>query len=477
MQLRPVSLNSYVTPTRASAVPMRLQQLAPAGASLETLQPFYELGEKLSDDKLRGSLAFVQQGLTTDRGPLGKLPVEERSEVLLTLFKAHPAPRGQGFETCFPGGELSQLAKEIDRFMDANAQCNLGGEMYQVPLRPGQRRASLGQLCKDYAGALDLMKKAPGRISRETEPDDREWALDCVRIEHSHLHRDPARMALFRSLVGTFQNPAAAHVVMVHMESMPVEKRPVYLKQLTAEMAALGPFDSDWAKTEAEGKQIQGLAKSVGMCVAVARPGDVHGELMAQVRELKSHEPADVLRGGYWRGPGDTWQQGMRNDPYTGLEASVDRELAQAVYQRCVDRGESHQDLLAVVKAQNWWEHDGKTSALLAQAMKSELPLAEGLPQVLREYALTGRVEGFSEARASLAESLGTGAIKGDLPTLMKRFELIYTTRTSGGEAREKALKTSLAELLEVASPAKGGVVQTDQAVWVGGVRLRKTRG
>lgn len=477
MQLRPLSFTPLsAAPSRAAAEPpSRLQQLAPPGAPLELLQPFFELGEKQSDEKLRGSLALVTEQLATDRGHLGKAAdPAERAEILLTLFKAHPARRGEPMEARFPGAELSQLVKEKERFMDARTTGFLGEEMYAVDLTAPRRPASLSQLCKDYAGALDRIKSAPGRISRETEPDDVEWALDCVRIEHCHLHRDPARMALFRQLVGTFQNPSAAHVVMVQMESLPESRRATYLRELKSEMGDLGTFEDDWSRTVAEGKHIKALAKSVQMCVSVAREGDSHGELMSQLRELDGRDAEALVRGAHWRGPGQTWSQGLKNDPWTGLEASKDRELAQAVFSRAASGGEDHAQLLTTVKDMDWWKHGAQTSSLLAHSLKQDLPLAEALPRTLREFELTGQVTGLTSTREAVAQALAAGSIKGDQETLMKRFELIFTTRTAGGEAREKALSSSLAELLEVASPAKGGVVQTQQAVWVGGVRLRK---
>lgn len=476
MQLGPVPSGGSSRAVAAAGVgaPSRLQKLAPAGASLDDLAPFYALGEKLSDEKLASSLEWVNGALRTERGHLGKESVPDRIEILLTLLKAHPAPRGMGIEQRFPGGELSQLVKERDRFLDGHAECRLGQNLYQVPLTQPRRPASLAQLCKDYASALESIRRAPGRIAREMQPDDPEWALDCVRIEHCHLHREPSRMALFRRLVGTFQDPAIAHVVMSEMETLPLDRREGYLATLQGALSALGPHESDWEKTRAEGDRVKGLAAGVQLVMKVARGSDVPGALLSELRGLGSVDLDDAERGAHWRGPGQSWAQGIANDPQTQLPAEKDRRLAEAVLKRSVDRGEDHGLLLSEVRSLGFRLHEGEYLSVFLQALEQDEPLQEAMPRMVREYELTNSTRGLSPIRAQVAEALASGALKGDLDMLMKRFELIYVHRTSGGEPKDKALTTSLAELMEVSAPGKTGVRQTENAVWVGGVRVRK---
>lgn len=477
MQLRPLSSLSSTAPSRAAAAPSRLERLAPPGANLEQLEPFYQLGEHQADESLQSSLAWVQGALTTDRGPFGKLPAEDRVELLQVLLKAHPPGRGRPLEAAFPGGELSQLVKEHERFMDANAECLLGEQRYPVPLQQPRRFASLVQLGRDYAGALERIMKSPGRISRSMEPDDCEWALDCVRIEHCHLHREPTRIALFRKLVSAFQDPAIAHVVMSEMESLPADRQDAYLDTLRREMGAMGPFESDWEKTRAEGKKVQGLAAGIQLALEVARPGEDTARLLGELRALGDQDRDRLRRGGTWRGPGQSWAQGMANDPRTGLEIGADRELAEAVCKRARDRGDDHAALLESVRSLGSRLHQSDYRRVFLFALGLEEPLSAALPRATREYELTHQVQGLSPVRDSVSKALAEGVVKGDLDTLMKRFELIYVHRTTEGEARDKALASSLAELLEVAGPGKSGVVQTDQAVWVNGVRLKSRKG
>lgn len=491
MQLRPVSFQALPTSASLSATPSaderlalerlegdreelsRLQRLAPPGASLSDLACFHRMGRQQSDESLASSLQWVQGALTTSGGALGKLSSEDRVEVLRTLLKAHP---GQPLEARFPGGELSELSKEVGRFMDGDAHCLLGEQRYMVPLQQPRRPISLVQAARDYAGALERILKSPGRIDPEMQPDDREWALDCVRIENAHLHQAPGRVSLFRKLVSTFQDPAIAHVVMLEVESLPVARQDAYLSTLTGEMAGLGPHETDWEKTRKEGEHVKGLAAGVQLVMQVARPEDNPSALLAELRQLARRPGSDeqLIRGGAWRGPGQSWAQGLQNDPRTELKREDDLRLAEAVYQRSRTRGEEHGELLEQVKGFSFRLHEPNYLSVIVHALGLDEPLDQGLERTVREYEMTGKVDALSPIRKEIGQALASGAVKGDLDTLMKRYELIYVQRTTGGENKEKALQSSLAELLEVAQPARSGVVQTNGAVWVGGVRVRK---
>lgn len=427
MNLRPISFGTQPLPAAAPAVP------PPDEPGSDELAPFRRLG---SPDEM----GWVQERLSEEKGPLRDLSRRDRGRVLLALLKAHSGPT---LAERFPERQLSQIRSELGRFTDEHAKLAVGDSETDLPLGQPDKQTPFKTAVYDYLGHL----------SRVGSP---EKAVDCMRVELCHLYSDPPKLQSFRMLLERFRDPGVALVVLRQYQSVPAERRADFLAGVERDL-------SDFTHTEA-------VAARHGLVHRVARLEDSVESLLAELERLSGDEDR-LEQAAAWRGPGQSWEQGLANLPPGNLWKQASCRLGEAIHARSVRSGESHSDWLGKI-------------APLADRLGAWLPLnrmvecLEGdapfdpeavLLQTERETELAG-LRGFTSVRQSVRQALLEGSLRGDFEQLMKRFELIFLQR----RGEPNALDASLQELLQVAEPPTSGVTETSAAVWVGGVRVRK---
>lgn len=428
MELRPLSFNAQ--PLRAAS-PVAAAEEQPAS---DELAPFRKLGGP-------DEMGWVRERLADDKGPLRDLSRRDRARVLLDLLKAHP---GETLAERFPVVQLHQIRSETGRFLDEHARLALGDGQIDLPLGQPARQIPLKEAVYDYLAHL----------ARVGTP---EKAVDCVRVELCHLYSDPKKLPSFRMLLDRFRDPGVALVVLRQYETVPPERKADCLAAIERDLGD---------PTHAES-----IAARHGLVHRVARPGDSVEGLLGELARLSGDR---LEQGAAWRGPEESWEQGLRNVPSEKLWKQASCQLGEAVHARSTRLGESHADWVSAL-------------APLGERLASWLPLNRMLEylegdasfepeavvgQAEREVDLAG-VRGFASARTAVRQALREGSLTGDFEQLMKRFELIFVQR----KGEPNAMDASLDELMKVAGAPTSGVSETSGAVWVGGVRLRKAGG